>query len=122
MIPAGSRASARRNQVSSFACASPGKAACSVSAAPRTGSFVATLWEGPASRLGGNMVSVSAAAAIRRRFSLERVFKDLVAGAVCGFLAIVLSISFGSLLLPAELHEFLPAAIGMALFSTMVAA
>ncbi len=45
-----------------------------------------------------------------------------MAGAVCGFIAIVLSISFGSLLLPAGMHESLHVAIAMALFSTAVAA
>lgn len=49
-------------------------------------------------------------------------FQTLVAGTVCGFLAIVLSISYGNLLLPAGMRGFLPAAIGMAIFTTTVAA
>lgn len=46
----------------------------------------------------------------------------LVAGVVCGLLAIVLSISLGSLLFTGELRAFIPSAIGLALFSTAVMA
>ena len=70
----------------------------------------------------GNDAPASVAISVRPRLNFERLFKTLVAGVVCGFLAIVLSISFASLLLPANLFRFLPAAIGMALFSTVVGA
>ncbi len=64
----------------------------------------------------------SVAFSVRSRLDLERLFKIVIAGLVCGFLAIVLSISFASLLLPAGLFGFLSEAIGMAVFSTAVGA
>lgn len=45
-----------------------------------------------------------------------------VAGLVCGFIAIVATIGHGSLLFVGEQREFLPAAIGLALFSTVIVA
>ena len=66
--------------------------------------------------------SASVAISVRSRLDFELLFKSLVAGLVCGFLAIVMSISSGSLLLPASMLRFLPAAIGMALFSTVLGA
>src|SRR5436305_1468021 len=110
-----------KGRLSRLACARLAKAASSISTAALAAAALSQSMGEPGPRLRAKM-SVSALTAVRPRFALERVFKDLVAGAVCGFLAIVLSISFASLLLPAELHNFLPAAIGIALFSTMVAA
>jgi SulP family sulfate permease len=66
--------------------------------------------------------SASVTTTVRFRFNFERVFKNIVAGLVCGFLGIVFSISFGGLLLPVTMIRFLPAAIGMTLFSTAVGA
>jgi len=56
------------------------------------------------------------------RRASHRIFQAVAAGVVCGFLAIVLSISFGNLLLPESMRDHVPVAIGMALFSTMVIA
>ena len=46
----------------------------------------------------------------------------LAAGLVCGFLAVVLSLSLGNLLFFGEMRDFVPLALGMALFTTMVVA
>jgi SulP family sulfate permease len=54
--------------------------------------------------------------------AFRRTFSDLVAGAVCGFIAIVASIGNGSLLFSHGLPAYLPVAIGLALFSTAVLA
>lgn len=51
---------------------------------------------------------------------VRRAFQTIVAGLVAGFLAIVLSIGFASLLLPDPLREHTPLVVGMTLFSTMV--
>lgn len=56
------------------------------------------------------------------RRASHRIFQAAAAGIVCGFLAIVLSISFGNLLLPESMRDYVPVAIGMALFSTTVLA
>jgi SulP family sulfate permease len=47
---------------------------------------------------------------------------DLVAGLICGFLAVVLSIGHGGLLFVGPLSGYLPIGIGMALFATVVVA
>jgi SulP family sulfate permease len=72
--------------------------------------------------VGSSDDSASVTTTVRSGFNFERGFKNIVAGLVCGFLAIVFSISFGGLLLPATMIRFLPAAIGMTLFSTAVGA
>ena len=46
----------------------------------------------------------------------------LAAGLVCGFLAVVLSLSLGNLLFFGEMRDFVPVALGMALFTTAVVA
>lgn len=56
------------------------------------------------------------------RFAAHGVLQSVAAGIVCGFLAIVLSISFSNLLFPGTMRAFVPIAIGMGLFSTMVLA
>jgi len=56
------------------------------------------------------------------RHGSHRFLQVAAAGVVCGFLAIVLSISFGNLLLPESMRDYVPVAIGMALFSTTVLA
>jgi len=56
------------------------------------------------------------------RAESSRIAHGIAVGAVCGLLAVVQSISYGSLLLPAGNHSFVPAAIGMALFSSAVIA
>ncbi len=48
------------------------------------------------------------------------MLQTLVAGLVCGFLAVVLSLSLGNLLFFGELRDFVPIAFGMALFTTTV--
>ena len=53
---------------------------------------------------------------------LAGAVRTLTAGAVVGFLAIMLSISSGNLLLAGGMREFLPTAIGMALFSSAAVA
>jgi SulP family sulfate permease len=53
---------------------------------------------------------------------LSTLVTDLVAGVICGFLAIVLSIGHGSLLFVGPLTGYLPIGIGMALFATAVVA
>ena len=68
------------------------------------------------------MVSRAALKPGRAGAGLDRVLRTLTAGAVVGFLAIMLSISSGNLLLSGGMREFLPVAIGMALFSSAVAA
>jgi SulP family sulfate permease len=50
------------------------------------------------------------------------LFSTLVAGLICGFLAVVLSIGHGSLLFSSHLREYLPISIGLALFTTIIAA
>jgi len=50
----------------------------------------------------------------------NRFLSVCVAGIVCGFIGIVATIGHGSLLFAGELRQFLPAAIGLALFSTVV--
>lgn len=72
--------------------------------------------------LPGNASLSSIEAPSTERFAAQGVLQSLAAGIVCGFLAIVLSISFGNLLFPGTMRAFVPIAIGMALFSTMVLA
>jgi hypothetical protein len=48
--------------------------------------------------------------------------QGMIAGLMCGFLAIVHSAGFGLLLLSGEAHSLVPAAAGMALFSTAIMA
>ena len=50
------------------------------------------------------------------------LLQTLVGSIVCGFLAVVMSISFASVLLPPGLSAYLPVAAGLALFTTVVAA
>jgi SulP family sulfate permease len=50
------------------------------------------------------------------------VFTIATAGVICGFLAIVLSIGHGGLLFAGSQQQFIPIAIGLALFSTVVLA
>ena len=50
------------------------------------------------------------------------MLQTLAAGLVCGFLAVVLSLSLGNLLFFGEMRDFVPVALGMALFTTMVVA
>ena len=52
----------------------------------------------------------------------HRVLQTLAAGLVCGFLAVVLSLSLGNLLFFGEMRDFVPVGLGMALFTTMVVA
>jgi sulfate permease, SulP family len=54
--------------------------------------------------------------------SAQRLLRDLVAGIVCGFLAVILTVSFGSLLFTGALRTYVEVAVGMALFSTVVVA
>ena len=67
-------------------------------------------------------MSVSVPDAVGKGVSMSRVFSTLVAGIICGFLAIVLSIGHGSLLFSSTLRAYLPISIGLALFSTVVMA
>ena len=50
------------------------------------------------------------------------MLQTLAAGLVCGFLAVVLSLSLGNLLFFGEMRDFVPVGLGMALFTTMVVA
>jgi SulP family sulfate permease len=50
------------------------------------------------------------------------LLETVVAGIICGFLAVVMSISFASILLPPRLAAYLPVAAGVALFTTAVSA
>ena len=52
----------------------------------------------------------------------QRLLRDVAAGTVCGFLAVILTISFGNLLFTGALRAHVEIAIGMALFSTAVVA
>lgn len=52
----------------------------------------------------------------------QRIFSGVVAGLICGMLAIVLSIGAGSLLFAHDLHDHTAAAAGMALAGTVVLA
>ena len=52
--------------------------------------------------------------------TVHEVLQTVAAGLVCGFLAVVMSLSLGNLLFFGELRDFVPVALGMALFSTMV--
>jgi SulP family sulfate permease len=67
-------------------------------------------------------MSVSLPDSVGKDAALNRVFSTLIAGIICGFLAIVLSIGHGSLLFSSNLRAYLPVAIGLALFSTAVMA
>jgi sulfate permease, SulP family len=58
--------------------------------------------------------------AVQSGSAAQRIFRNIVAGSVCGFLAIVLEVSFANLLFPNAMRAFVPVAIGMMLFSTMV--
>ena len=55
-------------------------------------------------------------------FPIHHVVQTVAAGLVCGFLAVVLSLSLGNLLFFGEMHDFVSIALGMALFTTMVVA
>ena len=50
------------------------------------------------------------------------MLQTLTAGLVCGFIAVVLSLSLGNLLFFGEMRDFVPVALGMSLFTTMVVA
>lgn len=50
------------------------------------------------------------------------IVQGVIAGVICGFLAIVQSVGFGMLLLSGEAQALVPTAIGMALFSTALMA
>jgi SulP family sulfate permease len=52
--------------------------------------------------------------------SSGRFISVLVAGIVCGFLSVVVTIGHGSLLFSGDLQGLMPAALGLALFSTTV--
>lgn len=52
--------------------------------------------------------------------SSARFISVLVAGIICGFLAVVVTIGHGSLLFSGDLQGLMPAALGLALFSTTV--
>ncbi len=54
--------------------------------------------------------------------AFHQALQTLAAGLVCGFLAVVLSLSLGNLLFFGEMRDFVPVALGMALFTTMVVA
>lgn len=51
---------------------------------------------------------------------VERLFAALVAGAICGVLAVVLSIGAGALVFSSSLHSQVPVSIGMALAAAAV--
>ena len=51
--------------------------------------------------------------------AIRQMLQTLVAGLVCGFLAVVLSLSLGNLLFFGAMRDFVPIALGMALFTTM---
>jgi len=57
---------------------------------------------------------------VQSRSTAQRVLRNLIAGCVCGFLAIVIEVSFANLLLPDTMRAYVPVAIGMTLFSTLV--
>ncbi|MCB1489055.1 MAG: SulP family inorganic anion transporter, partial [Bauldia sp.] len=61
-------------------------------------------------------------AADRKNTTADRMFASLVAGLICGVLAVVLSIGTGSLLFSLTLHSHLTASVGMALAATTVLA
>lgn len=52
--------------------------------------------------------------------SIHQVLQTLAAGAVCGFIGVVLALSLGNLLFFGEMRDFVPVALGMSLFTTMV--
>jgi SulP family sulfate permease len=54
--------------------------------------------------------------------SFDRSFTIAMAGLICGFLAIVLSIGHGSLLFSGSMQGYVPISIGLALFSTAIVA
>lgn len=54
--------------------------------------------------------------------TISSLLSTLAAGLVCGFLAVVLSLSLGNLLFFGEMRDFVPVALGMALFTTVVVA
>jgi SulP family sulfate permease len=56
---------------------------------------------------------------IAKAGTVHRVLQTLAAGLVCGFLAVVMSLSLGNLLFFGELKDFVPIALGMALFTTV---
>lgn len=54
--------------------------------------------------------------------TISSLLTTLAAGLVCGFLAVVLSLSLGTLLFFGEMRDYVPLALGMALFTTVVVA
>src|SRR5579871_3938592 len=52
----------------------------------------------------------------------HKILQTLAAGVVCGFLAVVMSLSLGNLLFFGVMHDSVPIALGMALFTTTVVA
>ena len=65
---------------------------------------------------------MSASLTDRRKLQLSSLLATSVAGVICGFLAIVLSIGHGTLLFSTNFRIYLPVSIGLALFSTTVVA
>lgn len=63
----------------------------------------------------------SAEAAARSDGATERYFRALVAGLICGFLAVIQSAGFGLLLFGGGMHALSPVAVSMALYATAVA-
>ena len=51
---------------------------------------------------------------------IHQALQTLAVGAVCGFIAVVLALSLGNLLFFGEMRDFVPVALGMSLFTTMV--
>src|SRR5438309_8823995 len=54
--------------------------------------------------------------------AIHQALQTLAAGLVCGFLAVVMSLSLGNLLFFGVMRDSVPIALGMALFTTMVVA
>lgn len=77
---------------------------------------------GMSPRRGSSLVVTdpSLPAGNRSAVPAEPILQSLTVGLVCGFLAVVLSLSLGNLLFFGEMREFVPIALGMALFTTAV--
>ena len=67
-------------------------------------------------------MAAPASEAQRGAIAPHRLLTTVIAGVLSGFLAIVLSIGNGSLVFAAEMQSYLPALVGVALFSSVVMA
>ena len=64
--------------------------------------------------------SLSVLAHTSKAPGIHQVLQTLGVGIVCGFIAVVLALSLGNLLFFGEMRDFVPVALGMSLFTTMI--